>query len=122
MGSRLLSIAAFTTALFCTKLVADSGSEMPIVSGVEKYWAYQAPIRPVLPTLKHEFIRNPIDAFILEGLIAEGLQPNPRAPARHLIRRAYYDLTGLPPTYDAVEAFNEQSDQSGCCHFVDVSR
>ncbi len=48
---------------------------------------------------------NPIDAFILAKLEAKGLKPNPPATKRELIRRAYYDLTGLPPTPEEVEAF-----------------
>ena len=104
---KVLCTAIFASASVQAELVAESDAGLPS----EKYWAYQAPTRPALPTLEHDFIRNPIDAFILEGLMAVDLKPNPRAPSRHLIRRAYYDLTGLPPSYDAVEAFNEQSDQ-----------
>ena len=88
---KVLCTAIFASASVQAELVAESDAGLPS----EKYWAYQAPIRPALPTLEDEFIRNPIDAFILEGLIAENLKPNPRAPSRHLIRRAYYDLTGL---------------------------
>ena len=104
---KVLCNAIFASALVQAELIAENDTGFPS----EKYWAYQAPIRPALPSLEDEFIRNPIDAFILEGLMAVDLKPNPRAPSRHLIRRAYYDLTGLPPSYDAVEAFNEQSDQ-----------
>ena len=104
---KVLCTAIFASASVQAELVAESDAGLPS----EKYWAYQAPIRPALPTLEDEFIRNPIDAFILEGLIAENLKPNPRAPSRHLIRRAYYDLTGLPPTFEAVEAFNAENDQ-----------
>ena len=104
---KVLCTAIFASASVQAELVAESDAGLPS----EKYWAYQAPIRPALPTLEDEFIRNPIDAFILEGLMAENLKPNPRAPARHLIRRAYYDLTGLPPTFEAVEAFNAEIDQ-----------
>ena len=104
---KVLCTAIFASASVQAELVAESDAGLPS----EKYWAYQAPIRPALPTLEHDFIRNPIDAFILEGLMAENLKPNPRAPARHLIRRAYYDLTGLPPTFEAVEVFNAENDQ-----------
>ena len=104
---KVLCNAIFASALVQAELIAENDTGL----SSEKYWAYQAPIRPALPSLEDEFIRNPIDAFILEGLMAVDLKPNPRAPSRHLIRRAYYDLTGLPPSYDAVEAFNEQSDQ-----------
>ena len=105
--SKVLCGAIFASAPVQAELIAESDAGLPS----EKYWAYQAPIRPALPTIEDEFICNPIDAFILEGLMAEDLKPNPRAPSRHLIRRAHYDLTGLPPTFEAVEAFNAENDQ-----------
>ena len=105
--SKVLCGAIFASASVHAELVAENDAGL----SSENYWAYQAPIRPALPALEHDFIRNPIDAFILEGLMAENLKPNPRAPARHLIRRAYYDLTGLPPTFEAVEVFNAENDQ-----------
>jgi hypothetical protein len=49
--------------------------------------------------------RNPIDAFILDGLEPDGLAPAPEADRRALIRRASYDLTGLPPAPEEVESF-----------------
>lgn len=51
--------------------------------------------------------KNPIDAYILEKLNSAGLKPSETASKRNLIRRAYYDLTGLPPSIGEVEAFTE---------------
>ncbi len=76
-------------------------------------WAYQSPIRHNPPTVDHaDRIRQPIDAFVFESLEANGLSPNPETDRRTLIRRLSFDLTGLPPTPEAVEAFveNESSD------------
>ena len=59
---------------------------------------------------KHEIRdRNPIDAFVLAKLSDKGLSPAPRADRRTLIRRAYFDLIGLPPTAEEVEAFEKDS-------------
>jgi hypothetical protein len=55
--------------------------------------------RAAIPAVKDtNWIANPIDAFILAKLQENGMKPNPPADKRALIRRATYDLTGLPPT------------------------
>jgi cytochrome c553 len=71
-----------------------------------QYWAYQ-PVRPVkTPTVKNSaWVRNPIDAFVLAKLEAKGLSPAPPADRVALVRRVYYDLIGLPPTPEEVDAF-----------------
>jgi len=70
------------------------------------HWAFQPVKRPAPPAVKNEaWAVNPIDQFLLAGLEAKGLTPNPDASRQALIRRAYYDLTGLPPTPAEVEAF-----------------
>ncbi|HWE04813.1 MAG TPA: PSD1 and planctomycete cytochrome C domain-containing protein [Tepidisphaeraceae bacterium] len=71
-----------------------------------KHWAFVAPIRPPLPAVKDtSWVRNPIDAFILNRLEAEGLRPSPQASKEKLIRRVTLDLTGLAPTPEEVDAF-----------------
>lgn len=60
---------------------------------------FVAPKRPALPQVKRrEWIRNPLDAFVLAGLEKAGLQPNPPADKITLLRRVTFDLTGLLPT------------------------
>ena len=72
----------------------------------EGHWAFIAPVRPPVPTPKRqEWVRNPIDAFVLARLEAEGLAPSPEADKPTLIRRLTLDLTGLPPTPAEVDAF-----------------
>ncbi len=72
-----------------------------------RHWAYQPVRRPVPPAVKAaDRVRSPIDAFLLAKLEAKGLGFAPPADPRTLLRRLYYDLIGLPPTADEVEAFS----------------
>ncbi len=70
------------------------------------HWAFEAPTRPEAPKVKDAaWVCNPIDAFILARLEAEGLHPSPEADRATLLRRVSLDLTGLPPTLSEAEAF-----------------
>lgn len=72
----------------------------------EEHWAFTTPVRPTPPDVKNgDWIRNPIDAFILSRLEKEGLSPANEAHKRTLIRRLSFDLTGLPPTREEVHQF-----------------
>ncbi|MDX1979867.1 MAG: PSD1 and planctomycete cytochrome C domain-containing protein [Bryobacteraceae bacterium] len=70
------------------------------------HWSFQ-PIRNAQPpAVKNEkWVRNPIDAFVLARLEAEGLTPSPEAAKTTLLRRVTLDLTGLPPTPDEIRGF-----------------
>src|SRR5207237_1581012 len=71
----------------------------------EDHWAFQPAKRPTAPREG-----NPIDAFVRAKLKAAGLEPAPRAPREQLIRRVTFDLTGLPPTPEEIDAFvNDKS-------------
>jgi len=61
-----------------------------------KHWAYVPPVRPTVPGDPSK--TTAIDAFITEKLTKSGLHPSPEAPAHVLVRRLYFDLTGLPPS------------------------
>ena len=70
------------------------------------YWAYRPLQSPDVPRVKNKaWVRNSIDAFVLSKLEAEGLAPAPPADRVALLRRAYYDLIGLPPSPEEVDAF-----------------
>lgn len=72
----------------------------------EEHWSFRKPERHAPPAVKDQaWITNPIDSFILAKLEQHGLKPAAHAEKLTLIRRAYYDLTGLPPTPAEVEAF-----------------
>ncbi len=71
-----------------------------------KFWSFQPVKAPPVPAVKDAaWARNDLDRFLLANLEARGLKPNPDATPRTLIRRATYDLTGLPPTPEEVENF-----------------
>lgn len=72
------------------------------------FWAFLPPRTPALPAVsaaRKSWPASPIDTFILSGLEAKHLKPAPTADRRTLIRRATFDLTGLPPTPEEVNDF-----------------
>ena len=70
------------------------------------HWAFQPMLHPRPPDVHHtDWARTPIDRFILKKQEQAGLQPAPRASRQTLIRRATFDLLGLPPTPDEVATF-----------------
>ncbi len=74
----------------------------------ETYWAFRPVSRPDPPSLKARDaapIRNPIDSFLAQVQQENGIKPAPEADRRTLIRRVTFDLIGLPPTPEEVEAF-----------------
>jgi mono/diheme cytochrome c family protein len=71
----------------------------------DTHWAYAPPARPELPAVNDQWVRNPIDRFVLARLEREGLKPSAEADKVTLLRRVTYDLTGLPPTPAEVDAF-----------------
>lgn len=71
-----------------------------------RHWSFVTPVQPDPPSVGDEnWVRNPIDRFVLARLQKEGLRPSPEAPKLALIRRVTQDLTGLPPTPAEVDAF-----------------
>jgi Protein of unknown function (DUF1549)/Protein of unknown function (DUF1553)/Planctomycete cytochrome C len=78
----------------------------PTVEEAKSFWSFKAIQKPEVPQVHHpEWVRNPIDAFVLAKLESKGMSPAPSAGKVALLRRAYYDLTGLPPSPAEVDAF-----------------
>ena len=76
----------------------------------EAHWSFIAPVRQSLPTTKEKnWVRNPVDAFILARMEKEGLSPQDEPDPAILLRRASLVLTGLPPTTVEMETFLEDS-------------
>ncbi|WP_254510601.1 PSD1 and planctomycete cytochrome C domain-containing protein [Anatilimnocola floriformis] len=79
----------------------------PVVDDeARNFWAFRAVTRPAVPEVKNKsWVRNPVDAFILAGLESKGFTPAAPAEKASLLRRAYYAVTGLPPSPAEVESF-----------------
>ena len=72
----------------------------------EKHWAFVAPEQKTPPKVKQvEWVRNPVDSFVLQKLEENNLTPSPEARKETLIKRLYADLIGLPPTPQEVDAY-----------------
>jgi hypothetical protein len=105
----------------------DSGSvkSLPPASRIDlvegrKHWAFRAPVKPELPVPADGGpVVNPIDAFLWRALKERGLSPLGRADKRTLIRRATFDLIGLPPTPDEIEDFLADDSESAFQRVVD---
>lgn len=83
---------------------APKAADTPRLAG--QHWAFQLPEHRLLPQVQNvERVRNSIDAFVLDRLEKENIQPAPEADRRTLIRRLSFDLLGLPPEPEDVEAF-----------------
>jgi hypothetical protein len=124
----------------------DQGASWPESASVKavnprKHWAFKAPVRPPVPSVKNKnWARNPIDHFVLAHIEGEKLRPSPEADRPTLLRRLSLDLTGLPPTIQEIndfvsdhspEAYQKQverllaSPHYGECwarHWLDVAR
>ncbi len=89
----------------------SQGKAELVTEEAKRWWAFQVPQRPNIPAVKNsQWCRNEIDAFILKGLEDRQMTPAPEASRQSLIRRAYYDLTGLPPSIEEVREFVNDPD------------
>ncbi len=76
------------------------------------WWSLNPLIKPALPQLDEldsEWVRTPVDTFVLAMLREQGLSPSPEADRRTLLRRLYFDLVGLPPTPEEIDAFEKDT-------------
>ncbi|MFN9717646.1 MAG: DUF1549 domain-containing protein, partial [Planctomycetota bacterium] len=92
------------------KTIRPEPEDLPIGDVIteedRQHWAFQPIVTPAVPSTLHgEFVRTPIDAFLLKKLEEKGLSYSPEADRETLIRRVTFDLTGLPPTPEAIDRF-----------------
>lgn len=87
----------------------------------EEHWSFVSlPKRVELPEVKNEqWVRDPIDRFVLVRLEAEGVTPSKEATRERWLRRVTYDLTGLPPTAEELQAFVGDKSESAYPKVVD---
>lgn len=89
-----------------------TGKQDPLVTDEDRqFWSFQPPVRITVPTIKNvDQVINPIDNFVLQQLQQQEMVFSPPADRLTLMRRAYFDLTGLPPGADDVEQFLRDRD------------
>jgi hypothetical protein len=86
----------------------------------ERHWAFEPIDAPAQPeVLNSEWVRNPIDTFILARLESLGMSPSLEADRRTMIRRLSFDLRGLPPTPEETKAFLENDSPDAYERLVD---
>src|SRR4051812_26551208 len=85
------------------------------------FWSFQPIRKPAIPAVRDaNWTKTPIDRFILAKLEENGLKPARPADKRTLIRRVSYDLTGLPPTPEQVDAFLADNSPDGYTKLIDA--
>jgi hypothetical protein len=98
----------------------EIGGGLQITAEDREYWAFQPIRRPAVPTVKHmDRVRTPIDAFLLARLQANEASYSADAEKPALIRRAHFDLLGLPPTPAAVELFLSDDSPDAWARLID---
>ncbi len=128
-------------SMLIQRITASDGSQMPpattnqtlserdtavlecwVASGARypDSWIFSVPERPSPPQVAiPEFVKNPIDAFVLAKLEAAGLEPAPPEEPDRLLRRLSLDLRGLPPSLDEIAAFEQDSSEAAYLALVD---
>src|SRR5579862_7402900 len=105
MKPLVLAVSALSL-LIASDSIAPLGQYTPVE---RRHWAFVPRSQPEVPKFTaaadRAWAATPVDAFILARLNKEGLRPSPPADRATLIRRVYFDLTGLPPTPAEVAKF-----------------
>ena len=115
-----LSEAQTAALAHWVKMGAPWGAPAVKAPASETFWAFVPPQQPAPPAVKTSgWVKTPIDAFVLAALEKKGLAPARSADKRTLIRRATFDLIGLPPTPDEVRAFVNDSSPDAFASVVD---
>ncbi len=121
-GDEVAAVAAWINGLSPHEALPEAGKHSapirepgsPVTDQDRQFWSFLKPLRPAIPQTKTKnWGRNEIDAFVLQTLERKGLKPAPPAEPATLLRRAYFDLIGLPPSPEEVETFlNDRSPEA----------
>jgi cytochrome c553 len=99
---------------------AVRAGEFTITEANRRFWAFRSVRKPAPPPVKNiGWVKSPMDRFILAKLEEKGLTPAPRAEKRALLRRVYFDLIGLPPRPEEVQAFMADRSPDALAKVVD---
>jgi hypothetical protein len=95
-------------------------AERPVTDADRDFWSFRSPARPVLPLVPDSGrVRNPVDTFVLAALEKKGLTLSPEADLLTLLRRATFDLTGLPPTVKEIDDYLADKSRDAYEHLLD---
>ena len=110
----------FTPGKDYGKAISPPRGSPQVNDETRSFWSFRPVKRPRVPQVKDDaWVRTPVDAFILHGLEKQGLRPAPPADKVALLRRATYDLTGLPPTPAEVDDFLTDKSAGAFARVVD---
>ena len=115
-----ISLGAVLGCLTIAATGAAAPNAQPADGPDKSHWAFRPVQKPPVPRVQDgRWPSSPIDYFIRAKLEANGLAPAPPADRRTLIRRATYDLIGLPPTIEEVETFAADNSPDAFAQVVD---
>ena len=117
MRSRLSTILILAIMARCVG--ADTISGLIKDQAPHKLWSLNPVSSPGIPALHSDFVRTPVDSFILQSLNEKQLTPAPPADKTTLLRRVTQDLTGLPPTIEEIKRFLSDSSPQAFDRVVD---
>src|SRR5262245_33099940 len=119
-----LTLAALVLAVFAgRKPFVESGAAVGQTNSSdakEQHWSFRPVVKPAEPEVADiGWVKTPVDRFILSKLERAGMKPSPPADKRTLLRRATFDLTGLPPTPEEIRAFLADDSPDAFAQVVD---
>ena len=109
------------TLLFCcANAHTVFGNEDTLVEESSQHWAFQPLGNPQPPDQVGDWSDHPIDRFVRQKQVESQIKPEAPADPRTLLRRVYFDLIGLPPTFEQIEAYRRDSSPDAFAHEVDT--